>query len=95
MKNVYKIMEKIAEAFFKGKFGLLIPQNLTRIKKLESGNWSIAYSKKPEGGIILLYEKLTNKLEIKYKGKKFKNFGEKIKNFIKKDVSEVTLTLLN
>ena len=87
-------MEKLADAFFKGKFGIVIPQNLTRIKKMDIGNWSIAYSEKPEGGIILLYEKARNKLEIKYKGKKFKNFGEKIKNFIKNEVSEVTLAIL-
>ena len=88
-------MEKIAAAFFKGKFGLVIPQNLTRIKKMNNSNWSIAYSEKPEGGIILLYEKSTNKLEIKYKGKKFKNFGEKIKKFVKDEVSEISISLLN
>ncbi len=89
------LIEKLADAFFKGKFGFVIPQNLTRIKKLDVGDWSIAYSEKPEGGIILLYEKSKNKLEIKYKGKKFKNFGEKIRDFIKNDVSEVDIALLS
>ena len=52
-----QLMKKLADAFFKGKFGIVITQNLTRIKKMDIGNWSIAYSEKPEGGIILLYEK--------------------------------------
>ena len=92
---MYKVMEKIATAFFSGEFGFVIPQNLTRIKKEDTGNWSIAYSEKPEGGIILLYQKSTDKIEIKYKGKKFKSFGEKIKKFIKKEVSEIKISLLS
>ena len=83
-----KLVEKISNILFDGSLGFVFPRGKTRIKVMDVGNFSIAFRDGAEG-IILLYEVIDDSLEIRFIGKKFKEVGQSIKNFVKKDVKKI------
>ncbi|MHA1785758.1 MAG: hypothetical protein ACTSVY_05780 [Candidatus Helarchaeota archaeon] len=91
-KNI--LLKKITTALFKGTFGIVFPRGKTRIKMLEIGDWSIAFREGKEG-ILMLYEFSKDTLELQYKGKKFKDISQKIKNLIINDVKNIIISKIN